>query len=232
MGFAPAVELAIWLNQFRKGAISSTDATNAAETITNCLAIESLPENQGHLQMRWSEVIEKVAGSTSPCFAFIPSSGRTYGLTSQVIANLDLNSGVCVVDSNVAIGSSSKDQNKWILIVLENPLVPLDAKTARLELQELITRSAADFTSMQLAGQRESIDKELANLEVTFLPSSIDKKVMNDLELSGRVLLIAQRSLDAAKALDSRSLDEQKTIKLRGLQNAALDLIAATTYSS
>ena len=232
MGFPAAIELAIWLNQVRNGSISTTDAVNAAETITQSLVIEPDADLGSTSASDWPALVELAKSFKVPCFALLPSPGHPYGLSAHVISRVDPNFGVCILGDEYLLAKTNSQDPTWFLSDLTNTIPALDPKSARLVLQDLIDKSTVELTSMELTGNRELVEQELHQLRPIHLPPALSNRVRNDLELAERIWLIAQISMNEAQAPHSRSLDEQKLNRLRELRHAAINLMTASTLAA
>lgn len=232
MGFPAAIELAIWLNQVRNGSISTTDAVNAAETITQSLVIEPDENLVSTGASDWPAIVELAKSLKVPCFALLPSPGNPYGLSAHLVSRIDPNFGVCVLGEKFLLAKSNSQDPTWFLTDLPNTIPALDPKSARLVLQDLIEKSSLELSSMELTGNREFVEQELHQQRPIHLPPALSNRVRNDLELAERIWLIAQMSMAEAQAPHSRSLDERKLNRLRELRTAAINLMTASTLAA
>ncbi len=232
MGFPAAIELAIWLNQVRNGSISTSDAVNAAETITESFQISSDQIISIEPVTNWLLLVQFAKSFGVPCFAVLPGPGQTYGLSADLITKIDLTTGVCIIGQKYLLARSPEGDSNWFLTELLTPIPTVDPKSARLDLQDLIERSSAELSAMELLGQRDFIDQELHQLKPIHLPPALSNRVKSDLELAERIWLIAQISMSEAQAPHSRSLDERKIARLRELRTAAINLMTASTLAA
>ncbi len=230
MGIPVAIELAIWLNQVRNGSISITDAVNAAETLTQDSGLVN--ESSESEISNWFDLVSLAKKSQSPILGIAPSPGNTYGLPAQLFAKLDVDFGACVINRQLILGYSNVPSQKWTLYRIEHEIPDLDAKLARISIAQIIEQSSATLSALALTGNRDPIDQALAKLPSLHLPPAHSSRVRNDLDLATRILVICQLSSDQAQAVHSRSSDLRKSEELNRLKNAALDLLAISSFAN
>lgn len=226
MDYPASIEMAIWLNQFKSGMISATDATNALETITESVGFKESGEI-----CSWAKLVSEIPDSQVPVYARLPTPGNTYGLDSTTLARFDLNYGVIALNKNQILGFDRNTQF-WELIQMQNTLVAPDPKFARTQLQDLIQEAATELASFELAGDRKNIEQVLHQLRPIHLPPALPNRVSQDLALAQRIWLIAEYGITDAQAHGSPSLDQRRIATLRQLKLAALELMAACTANS
>jgi hypothetical protein len=221
-----AIELALWLNQFRQGNITHTDACNAAETIT-----ESLTVLKNGQELGWPAVTEKVAAAATPIYAILPLPGNPYGLSVQTLSEIDPAKGVLALSHNLVL-AWTPELKTWNVLTIQMPPVFLELKAARLHLQELIDESTQVLSSLDLHGDRDPIDEELYELRAIYLPPALSERIKTDLERAERIWLICQYGINESIAHGSPSSDALKVQTLNQLKTAALELMAACSSFS
>ncbi|MEY4311526.1 MAG: hypothetical protein RLZZ571_296 [Actinomycetota bacterium] len=224
MEYPAAIELAIWLNQYRVGAISMTDAINAAETISNVTEVHNASE-----PVSWSKLIRNMPFSAVPYYAILPTPGNTFGLDAKVHQSFDLAEGVCVLSQNVVLGQVYAQNPSWKITRIEKPLIVPDPRIARAQLNALIETAAAQLSAIDVTGDREDVDQSLHQLKPIHLPPALPNRAKVDLELAQRIWLIAQFGISDSQVHASPSSDDVRVQTLQQLRTAALELMAAST---
>lgn len=220
---AASIELAIWINQYRIGKITLTDAVNAAETITDALEL-----NLDGEEVSWLEAINSVSNQVTPTYALLPNPGKTYGLSHELIRQLDLTAGVLALSPYLFLGQKA-DSSKWTSFKIPNPLAVLDPRIARQTLFDLTQTATTQLSQLELHGNRYPVEKGLSELRAIHLPPAISSRVKNDLEFAERIWIISQYGIDDAVAHASPSSDKRKIETLNQLKTAALELMAASS---
>lgn len=223
----PAVEIAVWLNQFRRGQLSASDATNALEFLT-----ESLTYNQDDADKSWQNLVLDLPKLDTPFFAVLPMPGRTFGLTSDLLSSIDASQGVVILGKNLILAARRREDgwsSIWSLIEIQNQPEFLDAGSTRRSFLELLEKSAKLLSSLDLQADRKSIDAELEKLRPIYLPPLVNRKTLADLDLATRIWVIADHGLVAANSFESPSKDRMRIDALSNLKSSALELMAATS---
>ena len=220
MGYPAAIELAIWLNQFRSGLISRSDVLNALETVTQNTSVD------------WVQVIDHVAKSEQPCFALLPIPGLTYGLPAQVLKQINSESGVCIINGKTVLSQSLSKDATWQLFEVPHLIAPPEPKEARISFQQLLDESVTELAAMQAQGDRTSAEHKLEKLKLTHLPPALPSRVKNDLDLAQRIWLITEVGAQESQVFHSPSLDDRKIHQLRKLKIAAINLMSAVTLTA
>lgn len=220
---AASIELAIWINQYRIGKITLTDAVNAAETITDALEL-----NLGGEEVSWLEAIHSVSNQVTPAYALLPNPGKTNGLSHELIRQLDLTAGVLALSPYLFLGQKA-DSSKWTSFKIPNPLAVLDPRIARQTLFDLTQTATTQLSQLELHGNRNPVEKGLSELRAIHLPPALSSRVKNDLEFAERIWIISQYGIDDAVAHSSPSSDKRKIETLNQLKTAALELMAASS---
>lgn len=220
---AASIELAIWINQYRIGKITLTDAVNAAETITDALEL-----NLDGEEVSWLEAINSVSNLVTPTYALLPNPGNTYGLSHELIRQLDLTAGVLALSPYQFLGQNA-GSSKWTSFKIPNPLAVLDPRIARQTLFDLTQTATIELNRLELHGNRNPVEKDLSELRAIHLPPALSSRVKNDLEFAERIWIISQYGIDDAVAHASPSSDKRKIETLNQLKTAALELMAASS---
>lgn len=224
MEYPAAIELAIWLNQYRVGAISVTDAINAAETISNVTDVQNAGE-----PVSWAKLIRNMPFSATPYYAILPTPGNTFGLDAQVHKSFDLSAGICVISQNVILGQVDGQSPTWRITHIHSPLIVPDPRIARAQLNALIETAAAELSNIDAMGDRNEVEQSLHQLKPIHLPPALPNRAKVDLELAQRIWLIAQFGITDSQVHASPSKDDVRVATLQQLRTAALELMAAST---
>lgn len=223
----PAIEIAVWLNQFRRGHLSASDTANALEYLT-----DSLVFSQGDDLKSWADLVRNLPATETPFFAVLPVPGNTYGLSSDLLRSIDPDLGVVVLGSNLILAVGWKTESPdshWNLIQIQIQPSFLDASAVRRHFLELLDRSAKLLASLDLHADRKTIDAELDKLRPIYLPPLVNRKSLSDLDLATRIWVIADHGLIAANSFESPSKDQLRIAALTNLKSSALELMAATS---
>lgn len=218
----PAVEIAVWLNQFRRGAISATDTANALEYLANSLSVRNVTD-----EMPWIELVRGLPKADNPYFSVVPVPGKPYGLSGTILKSLEPQFGVVILDNNLIL-AKAKD-GLWSLLVVDRYPAYLDAVAVRRNFLELVEKSAKLLASLDLQADRKSIDEALAQLRPIYLPPLTNRRSLADLDLATRIWVIADHGLTAAISHESPSKDQTRILALTNLKSTALELMAATS---
>ena len=224
MEYPAAIELAIWLNQHRVGAISITDAINAVETITQSTHVET---PTGYTS--WSDLVRSMPFSPMPYYAVLPTPGNTFGLDSQSYSSFELSAGICAINSKILLGQKIQSQSIWQIKPATTSITIPDARSAREILNALIESATSELGAADVSGDRDQVEQELHQLRPIHLPPALPNRAKVDLELAQRIWLIAQFGITDTQVHDSPSTDEVRIATFSRLRSAALELMAAST---
>ena len=218
----PAVEIAVWLNQYRRGQISATDTANSLEYLTDSMRVSQAGELKP-----WLDLVNSLPKSDIPFFSVLPVPGKPYGLTAELLKSIDPQSGVVILGKNLILALIP--DGLWSLLEVDLQPTYLDASSVRRHFLELVEKSAKLLASLDLQADRRSIDEMLAELRPIYLPPMINRKSLADLDLATRVWVIADHGLVAATSHESPSKDQARIAALTNLKSTALELMAATS---
>lgn len=218
----PAVEIAVWLNQYRRGQISATDTANSLEYLTDSMMVSQAGELKS-----WLDLVNSLPKSDIPFFSVLPVPGKPYGLTAELLKSIDPQSGVVILGKNLILALIP--DGLWSLLEVDLQPTYLDAASVRRHFLELVEKSAKLLASLDLQADRRSIDEMLAELRPIYLPPMINRKSLADLDLATRVWVIADHGLVAATSHESPSKDQARIAALTNLKSTALELMAATS---
>lgn len=224
---APAIELAIWLNQYRAGQITKSDARNACETITDN---EILLVQDDVID--WTAFLAKYVQSSAllPIACALPTAGNSFGIPHYALREFDLSAGLVVIENEMILGRDLK--RNWVVNEVSCNLIPAHLASSRLTLLDLISEAEDELAALHLFGDRTSIDDELFKLRPLHLPPGLPTKVKQDLELAERIWLVTQYALKESEALASPSGDRRRIELLTSLSRISLELMAAASSVS
>jgi len=227
-----AIEIAIWLNQFKSGMISKSDTINALETITQSAEYEEMGTING-----WTKLVDQLALHPQPVFALLPSSGHPAGIPLEILKISNVHFGFIALPKNRVLFLARSLANdltlqSWKVDSLKMPLSNPDPKAIRQELLTNLNDSVLLLANLDLLGERESIDKKLDQTKLVHLPPALSTKVISDLDLAQRVWLICDEALKNTQAAASPSSDRLRISSLNTLKHLAIALLSATTVNS
>lgn len=225
----PAIELTIWLNQFRTGQITKSDARNACETITeNELILH------GEQVLPWTELLEleiflapKSKPNELPFICALPIPGLTFGLSQPALAQIDPSAGVVLLSPELILASDH--QANWCLMRSQNGFSTPNVRALRTELLDLVAESATELAALNLLGDREAIDEQLFKLRPVHLPPGLSTKTKQDLELAERIWLVTEYAFKSSTSVASPSNDQKRVALLTQLNRLSLEFLAAAS---
>lgn len=216
--------MAIWSNQFRTGQIPLSDMVNAAEFITGVTSLQSAGQT-----ISWGEFFQDIEQSSNPHFAILPTTGNFSGLHQTEIEAFDLTKGLVIFGGNLVLGFSKTDDKNVAFSKLDRQLPSPDPRAIRAALLDQVNYAEKLIASYQMGAARDEVEQTLNLLKVLHLPPALPTKTRNDLELSAKIIVIAQMGIDRTVVMDSPSNDSQKSAELKLLVNYATQLMAACT---
>lgn len=219
--------MAIWSNQFRIGQISLSDMVNAAESITGLTSLQITDQT-----ISWGDFFQDIGQSPNPHFAILPSAGNFSGLHQTEIESFDLTQGLVIFGGNLVLGFSKTDDKNVAIRELDRQIPSPDPRAIRAALLDQVNYTEKLIASYQMGAARDEVEQTLNLLKVLRLPPALPTKTRNDLELSAKIIVIAQMGIDRTVVMDSPSNDSQKSAELKLLANLAAQLMAACTVIS
>ena len=216
----PVIPLTMWLNALRMGHISTTDAANACEAITECEHLQHAGNS-----VTWNVLIEIVTQQHQPCIAVLPLHGNPHGLPSAVLSEIDIARGAIAIGNDLIV---YQDHTlTWNMVNHVHTVVQPDHSFSRQRFLEGIQRATHMLSSAELVGNRSTIDKQLDELAHTHLPPSSERRYIEFLNQAIRVRAVTQLALTSTTAVSSRSTDNQRVATLQEIDELARNLMAA-----
>lgn len=216
----PVIAMTMWVNALRSGRISSTDAANACEFIS-----QSLDVRQDGQALHWADVVALAGHQSAPCIAVLPTHGDPSGLPTTLLNTIKLSSGAIAIGANLIL---FQDENAvWSLHEQEHAVVQPDHSFSRRMFLEGLERATKTLSSADLVGDRSKVEAQLDSLLLTHLPPHVDQRLLNYLEQATRVRVVTQAALTDSMAPASRSTDNVRIATLREIDTLARNLISA-----
>jgi len=202
--FPPAVVLGLWLNAARTGAVSTTDAANALETISGQINLKD---------STWVELVNVVEQASEPAAVALPVEGDPAGVTVGVLKQIVRASGVVAIDTNLLLCQSP--ESGWTLISEANNVMHYDLSQTRRSLTDQIAIAANRLSASELVGDETEVINALDSFRALHLPPHLSKRSTDALELAARVMIIARGAIESTNALHSPSIDRRRVQDLQ-----------------
>jgi hypothetical protein len=202
--FPPAVVLGLWLNAARAGAVSTTDAANALETISGQINLKD---------STWVELVNVVEQASEPAAVALPVEGDPAGVTVGVLKQIVRASGVVAIDTNLLLCQSP--ESGWTLISEANNVMHYDLSQTRRSLTDQIAIAANRLSASELVGDETEVINALDSFRALHLPPHLSKRSTDALELAARVMIIARGAIESTNALHSPSIDRRRVQDLQ-----------------
>jgi hypothetical protein len=202
--FPPAVVLGLWLNAARTGAVSTTDAANALETISGQINIKD---------STWAEIVNVVKQVSEPVAVALPVDGDPAGVAMGTLKQIVRESGVLAIDTQLLLCQSP--EFGWTLMSEPNNVMHYDLSQTRRSLTDQIAIAANRLTASELVGDETAIIDALDSFRALHLPPHLSKRSTDALELAARVMIIARGAIQSTNALHSPSIDRRRVQDLQ-----------------
>jgi len=213
--FPPAVLLGLWLNAARSGAVSTTDAANALESVTHQIDIATRGDESNRQISSWIGLVELVKSENEPVAVALPVNGDPAGIPAPVLMRIMRESGVVAINSDLLLLQQSDEI--WVLQSEHHKVIHYDLSQTRRNLTEHLGLATGQLSASELIGDETEIRDALDSFRTLHLPPSLTKRSSDALELAARVIIVASGALTSATAIHSPSIDRQKVQVLQSL---------------
>jgi hypothetical protein len=198
--------LGLWLNAARTGAVSTTDAANALETISGQINLKD---------STWVEIVDVVKQAREPVAVALPVEGDPAGVTVGVLKQIVRTSGVVAIDNNLLLCQSP--EFGWTLMSEPSNVLHYDLSQTRRSLTDQIAIAANRLSASELVGDETEVINALDSFRALHLPPHLSKRSTDALELAARVIIISRGALAASSAVHSPSIDRLRVENLEQL---------------
>jgi hypothetical protein len=205
-----SIVICAWLNAWRLGQVSDSDAANALETLTAQLVAG---------QATWVTVLSQIPRSHEPFCPAVASPGDPNGLPDDSVDQaIALTRDLLLVHGN-----------EWALRSGEHGVIPEGAAHAGRHLAQMVTDSTQLLESLATVGSRETLESTLLQMGRDTFPPAMAPRNRDLLDRAARLWLIARAAQFSTPS--SRSQEHVALSSLRDLERAARQaLCAAVTY--
>lgn len=216
LAFPSAVVLGLWLNASLSGSVSSTDASNALETITNQVYVAGdITGSDMESSATWLEVVRLVESAKTPVAVGLPIDGDPAGLPGNVLKKIQRDSGVVAINRDLLLFMNLDDV--WTLEANPNTVLHHDLNQTRRILNEQVSMSSKQLAASDLVGDDSQIIELLDEFRSLHLPPHLSKRSAESLESAAKVLIVARGAIAHTAALHSPSVDRSRLRNLEEL---------------
>ena len=224
-----AVILALWLNAARNALVSTTDAANACETLSDQLGYELASEPIHPKMYPMLDLVSRAITSPVPVTVALPVFGDPAGVPANVLAQVDPGSGVVAIDETLLLACSTT--GNWLVFECPHNVAFHDLNHARRQLNESISQATEFLASASLIGDSAEVEEELRNFRLLHLPPSLATRNQAALELAARIRIVASNAVQSSMAIASPSNDRRRLEVLQTLDRHARELLQAVSTS-
>ena len=209
-----SIVISAWLNSWRNGDVTTTDAANAFEVATEELSVDIKGT-----EVTWLEFLGSLPRPTQLFSPALAIPGDPCGLPVAFTTE-----GVALSPDALLAPTPS-----WQVLNFRHTIIPIDFPTAGRLFHEALAQAAAVLNSLDTVGSREELDAALDSVSREPLPPTMESRRHDLLDRAQRIRLVTQRA--QFEIPSSRSQEAHAVAALRTLERATrFALAAAVTY--
>jgi hypothetical protein len=227
--FPTSVVLGMWLNAAQTAAVSTTDAANAIEAITEQLMVSAAEPGSDSSISSWLDLVGQVKKISVPVAVGLPVDGDPSGVPASVLRGISRDSGVVSIHPDLLLCQNS--DGVWVIFQTPNKVMHYDLSQTRRKLAEAIEAASKQLAASDLAGDESEILENLNSFRSLHLPPHLSKRSTDALELAARIMIIARGAIDKSAALHSPSIDRMRTQILSHLVSESRTVLQSVVTS-
>jgi hypothetical protein len=208
-GVPECIAVSAWLGQWRIGAISTTDAANAVESITGQLHCDGKP---------WRDVLTGLTRDW-PIAPALPEPGDPCGVPyPDALSAIALSADLLLV----------RRADGWHTHRASHTVPTRSLADAQRDLTEMAQRAQREFEQLDTVGSRSQADAALATLRIPALPPSLSQRSRRALHMAARIMALVEIALVDSDVPSSRSQDSKRIDLLLDVKRSARGLLMAS----
>jgi hypothetical protein len=221
-----AINLALWINAARRGAVTQTDAINACETLTAETSAGVREEQLGESSLDCEALLSLGLSADMPVAVGLPIAGDPSGVPISATPKFEMKTGVVALDQTSLLVNSF--EFGWTVVSCQHTVTHQDFNFAREEFTKSLASATEYLASADLVADDEATVRALNEFKLTHLPPSISKKHLDAMDLAAKVNIVAQRAITDSIVFASPSKDAMRIQVLQQLHRSCQRLLQAS----